>query len=121
MLSAVSTRSQAPEKPMLERRHYARFVVANCDGVLRIGRDVVITAAANELIAIGSKPMTLGELLTMEMMVDGHADRVAVRVEESRPVVVAGSIWHRILLMPVDVNGQPVEEASNIQQESNAK
>ena len=83
----------------------ARFVAANNKGVMRVARDVTVTSTAGGLVAISNEPSTVGDALTIEMVVDGQVERVAVRVEESRPIVVAGAIRHRIRLSRVDPNG----------------
>ena len=90
---------------MSGRRSAARFVAANNKGVMRVARDVTVTSTAGGLVAISNEPSTVGDALTIEMVVDGQVERVAVRVEESRPIVVARAIRHRIRLSRVDPNG----------------
>ena len=89
----------------MRRRSQARFVVANDEGVLRVAHDVTLTSTAGGLVAISIEPSTVGDALTIEMVVDGQIERVPVRVEESRPIIVDGEIRHRIRLSRVDPNG----------------
>ena len=65
---------------------------------MRVARDVAVSIVGGELVAISTVPATVGEWLTMEMIVDGQLSEVAVRVEESLPIVVARTIRHRIRL-----------------------
>ncbi|MQA28849.1 MAG: hypothetical protein GEU82_03275 [Luteitalea sp.] len=91
---------------MSGRRRHARFVVADSEGVLRVACDVMVTATEDALIAISSEPAAVGEMLTIEMNVDGHVDRAPVRVEESRPVAAGGIVRHRIRLSRVVPTGR---------------
>jgi len=83
---------------MSGRRSGTRFVLANNEGMLRVAWDVSVSVVARELVAISTVPATVGECLTLEMIVDGQLSEVAVRVEESLPIVVARAIRHRIRL-----------------------
>jgi hypothetical protein len=69
---------------------------------MRVARDVDVISTANELVAISTEPSTVGDALTLEIVVGNHTARVAVRVEDSRPIVVAGAIRHRIRLSRTD-------------------
>jgi hypothetical protein len=90
---------------MSGRRSHARFVVASNDGVLQVARDVSVVSCERELVAISREPETIGDALTLEMIVDGHVEQVAVRVSGSQPIVDAGSIRYRIQLARVDPGG----------------
>ena len=72
---------------------------------MRVARDVTVTCTAAGMVATSKEPSIVGDAVTIEMMVDGQVERVAARVEDSRPIVVAGKIWHRIRLSRVDPNG----------------
>jgi hypothetical protein len=72
---------------------------------MRVARDVTVTCTAGGMVATSKEPSIVGDAVTIEMVVDGQVERVAARVEESRPIVVAGTIWHRIRLSRVDANG----------------
>jgi hypothetical protein len=81
---------------MSGRRSDARFVIANGEGVLRVARDVTITSRGSEMVAISKEPATRGDAMTVDMVVDGHVHRVAVRIEESLPIVTGGVIRYQI-------------------------
>jgi len=91
---------------MSGRRKHARFVVSSNDGVLQVARDVSVIWTDGEPVAISSAPATVGDSLRIETIVDGVIAQFAVRVEESRPIVVAGAIRHRIRMTRVDPNGR---------------
>jgi hypothetical protein len=90
---------------MSGRRSDARFVVASGEGVLRVARDVTITSTSSEIVAISKEPASRGDAMTVDMVVDGHVHRVAVRVEESLPIVTDGVIRYRIRLSRIDLVG----------------
>jgi hypothetical protein len=94
---------------MSGRRSDARFVITNGHGVLRVGRDVTITSANREMVAISKEPATRGDTMTVDMVLDGYVHRVAVRVEESRPIVTDGMIRYEIRLSPLDPGGKAVD------------
>jgi len=83
---------------MCGRRSDARFVIANSEGVLRVARDVTILSTDNEMVALSREPATYGDKMTVDMVVDGHVHRIAVRVEESLPIVTGGVIRYQIRL-----------------------
>jgi predicted aconitase with swiveling domain len=76
-------------------------VVAN-ESVLRVARDVDVISTTKGLVVISNEPSIVGDALMLEMVVDNHIARVAVRVEDSQPIVVAGAIRHRIGLSRTD-------------------
>jgi ATP-dependent protease HslVU (ClpYQ) peptidase subunit len=96
------------------RRSHARVVVANNEAVLQVARDVTVISTDADLVAICSEALSAGDALTIEIVVDGQVDRIAVRVKESRPIVVAGTIRHRIRLMRIDSDGQATEGDTRI-------
>jgi hypothetical protein len=81
---------------MCGRRSDARFIIANGEGVLRVARDVTILSTDSEMVAISREPATYGDTMTVDMVVDGHIHRIAVRVEESLPIVTGGVIRYQI-------------------------
>ena len=95
---------------MTDRRGHARIVVANNEGVLQEARDVTVISTDPDLVAICGEPATLGDALTLEMVVDGLVDRIAVRVKESRPIVVAEAIRYRIRMTRENPSGQAAED-----------
>ena len=87
---------------MSGRRAQARFVVVANESVLRVARDVDVVSTTKGLVVISNEPSIVGDALMLEMVVDNHIARVAVRVEDSQPIVVAGAIRHRIGLSRTD-------------------
>ena len=62
-------------------------------------RDVLLQRAGDhELIAISREPGLLGEAVVVEFPADQVTDRMRARVVESQPVVVGGSVRHRLKL-----------------------
>lgn len=93
---------------MFGRRSDARFVVANNESVLRVVRDVTIISTGREFVAISHEALAVGDALTIEMLVGSQIAHVAVRVEDSSPIVVAGVIRHRIRLSRVGPTVQAI-------------
>jgi hypothetical protein len=89
------------EVRMSGRRNYHRYGVANAGGSLRVVRDVVVQpGAGNEFVVISDEPAAIGDLLTLERMVDGFHTSIEVAVVDSRPAIVNGSMRHRVRLKP---------------------
>jgi len=62
-------------------------------------RDVVVQRAGNEeVIAISREPGVLGEAVVIEFPADEASAGLQARVVESQPVVVNGTVRHRLRL-----------------------
>ncbi len=62
-------------------------------------RDVVVPrACSKEVIAISQEAGVLGEAVTVEMPTEEAGSRVRARIVESLPVVVNGTVRHRLRL-----------------------
>lgn len=84
---------------MAGRRRHERFAPAQpWDGALKVLRDVIVQREGESLVAIGQLPGVIGEQLTLDVAGGGHVVTCRVRVEESRPVILDGSVRHRIRL-----------------------
>ena len=85
---------------MSGRRSHHRFAVANpWEGAMRILRDVVVDRTSrDELMAVCHVPGVLGETMTLDLMGGGLTLGLRVRVIESRPVIIAGAVRHRLRL-----------------------
>ena len=85
---------------MAGRRAHPRFAVANpWEGAMRILRDVVVDRTSrDEVMAVSQAPGVLGETMTLDLMGGGVTLGFRVRVLESRPVIIAGSVRHRLRL-----------------------
>lgn len=102
------------EVPMSGRRSHTRFAVASpWSGAIRMLRDVVVARAdRHELLAITHSAAVVGEELSLDLIGGGHSVAIKVRVLESRPVVVDGTVRHRVrLALPESVLAEP--EASS--------
>jgi hypothetical protein len=85
---------------MSGRRSHPRFAVASpWEGSLRVLKDVVIQRSQpEELLAISHTAGVLGEEMTLDLIGSGQTLALRVNVVESRPVIVDGSVRHRIRL-----------------------
>jgi hypothetical protein len=95
---------------MSGRRSHPRFAVATpWDGAVRILRDVVVNRTADdELLAISNTAAVVGEMQTLELMGGGYTAMVRVRVLDSRPIIIDGTVRHRIRLGLVEMQQEPV-------------
>lgn len=104
---------------MSGRRSHPRFAVAApWDGAVRVLRDVVVDRVdREELLAVSVAPAVAGEEMSLDLVGGGRALELRVRVIESRPVIVSGSVRHRIRLgvlhvaTPVELPAAPVLES----------
>jgi len=85
---------------MTGRRSHPRFAVGNpWDGAIRVLRDVVVDRTSpDEVLAVSQAPGVLGETMRLDLMGGGLTLALHVTVLESRPVIVGGSVRHRIRL-----------------------
>jgi hypothetical protein len=89
---------------MAGRRRHARFEMANAEGVLRVLTDVSVhRATAGEFVATGCDAAVPGELVTIHIA--GVRD-VRARVLDSRPVLLNGSVRHRLRLEALAGEGE---------------
>ena len=88
---------------MSGRRSHPRFAVATpWDGAMRVLRDVVVDRVdTHELMAVSHAPAIIGEEMSLDLVGAGTSMELRVRVVESRPVIVDGSVRHRIRLSVV--------------------
>jgi hypothetical protein len=100
---ARGSRARSEHKAHMHgRRSHARFIVASNEGVLNAAWDVVVVSDEGTLFAFSGEPAIVGDLLTIELIIGDEVEHLAVRVEESLPMVDAGMIRHRIRLRRVD-------------------
>src|SRR5262245_57252898 len=84
---------------MSKRRSHQRYVVTNANGSLKVVSDVSIWRDDEDMfVAISEAPAAAGEPLMLEQIVNGETISVPVTVVESRPMLVAGRIRHRLRL-----------------------
>jgi hypothetical protein len=66
---------------------------------MRVLKDVVIQRTdREELLAISHAAGVIGEEMTLDLMGSGETLALKVNVVESRPVIIDGSVRHRIRL-----------------------
>ena len=96
---------------MSGRRSHPRFMVATpWDGAMRVLRDVVIQRTnRDELQAVSHVPGVAGEEMTLDLMGAGATLGLKVRVVDSRPVMVEGSVRHRIRLAVLNAEEDAAE------------
>ena len=88
----------------MPRRRQPRFWPGDAwDGSLRILNDVELEGYANgEFQVVGDTPRGRGELLTLDLVGSQTAQRLKVRVVDSKPFVADAGIRHRMRLAVVD-------------------
>jgi hypothetical protein len=98
---------------MSGRRSHPRFGVSEpWSGAIRVLRDVVVNRSdADELLAVSHVAGVVGEQLSLDLLGGGASLGLKVTVLDSRPVIVNGSVRHRLRLGMVTaaVNEQPHE------------
>ena len=82
------------------RRSQPRFSVVNpWEGTMRVLRDVVVDRNGDsELYAVSVAPGVVGEEMSLELITGVSRRSLRVRVTDSRPVIVAGGVQHRLQL-----------------------
>ena len=88
---------------MSGRRSHVRFaVIRSPEGTLRVMRDVLVERADDgEVIAVGREAGVTAEVVAVEFPAGDATAALRVRVIESQPIVVNGSIRHRLRLREV--------------------
>ena len=88
---------------MLGRRSHERLILSEpAEGTLRVCHDVILLESGEgELLALGRQPGIVGEVLSVDAADAMLAPGSPVRVMDSRPVIVEGSIRHRVRLEPI--------------------
>lgn len=91
---------------MSGRRSHPRFAVASpWEGSLRVLKDVVVQRTEREeLLAISHTAGVLGEEMTLDLLGSGKTLALRVHVIESRPVIIEGTVRHRLRLRMVSVS-----------------
>jgi len=85
---------------MRGRRRDQRFILATpWEGTLRLPLDVIIESQTDrEVWVLSTVPAHRDEIFTLDAIEPAAADAWQVRVEESVPVLVDGSVRHRLRL-----------------------
>ena len=98
---------------MSGRRGHQRSTIGSPgSGAVRVLRDVVIERMDHEeLVVISQTPAVTGEEMSLQLFSPSGNIAMTVRVLDSRPVVIAGSMRHRLRVMVMTV--VPPEVRSN--------
>ena len=76
---------------------------------MRVLKDVVVQRAQREeLLAISHTAGVLGEEMTLDLIGSGQTLALRVHVVESRPVIIDGSVRHRLRLRVVAADATAV-------------
>jgi hypothetical protein len=101
---------------MSGRRSHPRFAVATpWNGAIRILRDVVVNRTGDhELLAVSNAAAVVGDVQTLELIGAGQSAQLRVRVVDSRPVIIDGTVRHRIRLAMLDVPAAAILEDATV-------
>lgn len=115
LAKGVSRATVFPENRRFEvlvfgRRGHARFTIGrSARGELRVLRDVIVQHVdENEFLVIGREAAATGAVLTLEIAELDAGAPIGVRVLESYPVAVDGTMRHRLRLQRI----RPVREGA---------
>ena len=87
---------------MSVRRRSSRLQVLNANGLLRVWRDVTgHRSETGDYLVISNEAGIKGERLTL-YLASGTGRSIPVRVLESRPVILDGSVRHELRLSPLE-------------------
>jgi hypothetical protein len=85
------------------RRSHPRFLLSNCDGVLSMLREVSVRQTpTGELVVVDRESRQVGDVLTLETLVNGTPISTRVHVIASSPIVRGGTVLHELRLMPLN-------------------
>lgn len=93
---------------MSGRRSHPRFAIAtSAEAVLRVLRDVTVERVdESEIIAISRDAGVVGEQLKLDTTTEENRCTKDVRIVESRPIVIDGTVRHRLRLANLSQVGQ---------------
>ena len=78
------------------------MATANFEGVFSVLHDVVVSKTeSGEVLAMDREPHQVGELATLETVVENVIVSTKVKVVACRPIVENGDLVHQIRLAPV--------------------
>ena len=102
---------------MSGRRSHVRFAVVRApQGVLRVMHDVIVEqATSGEVVAISREPGVFGEPVVIEFPAAEPAGEMRAQVIESHPVVVDGTVRHRLRLQALGAGLPPGDAESEPQ------
>jgi hypothetical protein len=89
---------------------------------MRVLRDVVVDRVSREeLLVISQAPAIVGEDMSLDLVGAGTTMELRVRVIESRPVIIEGTVRHRIRLSVMQPGAEmEVADAPIVELQTNA-
>lgn len=102
---------------MFVRRRDSRLEIGSAHGVLRVWQDVSLhRTEAGDYLVISSQARSKGERLTIHL---ATSDRpVHVRVLDSRPTLLEGTVCHQVRLQPMPDDASGTHEATRHDRET---
>jgi hypothetical protein len=96
---------------MSGRRGHQRSTIGSpASGAVRVLRDVVIERMDHEeLVVISQGPAVIGEEMSLQLFSPSGCIALTVRVLDSRPVVIAGSMQHRLRVVVMKQGAQETQ------------
>lgn len=92
------------------------MAITNFEGVLSVLHDVVVSSTdSGEVVAVDREPHQVGELATLETVVNHVVVSTIVKVVACRPIVDNGGVLHQMRLVPLEA-GVLVEENNESKQ-----
>jgi hypothetical protein len=77
-------------------------------------------AERDELLVISNAAGIVGETLSLDLIGGGEAVAVKVRVIDSRPVIIDGTVRHRVRLSQVQPQPEPLPTPGGVAERSTA-
>ena len=102
------------------RRHQRLAIGSQTNGAVRVLRDAVIERVDHqELVALSQAPAAVGDEMFMELFSGHGCLALQVRVLDSCPVVIGGSVRHRLRVrvtragaLETEPKGRPLADSS---------
>ena len=97
---------------MSGRRGHQRSTIGSFggDAVVRVLRDVVIERMDREqLVVISQTPAVIGEEMSLQLFSPSACIELNVRVLDSRPIVIVGSMRHRLRVVVMKQGAQETQ------------
>jgi hypothetical protein len=115
-LFSVQRSCALSEAGMVDRRDHERLALrVPLEGTVRVLKDVVVEhGTARELVVVSQAPAVVGEDMTLDLMGGAACVTLRVRVLESRPVLVSGTLRHQVRLSVLDSTGRESDEARGV-------
>jgi hypothetical protein len=113
---AFASAAFVSEVYMSGRRSHVRYaVIQSPEGTFRVLRDILVQRKrAGEIIAVAQEPGVLGEAVSVAFPAAEGGTPVRARVVESQPIIVDGSVRHRLTLQELDAGRPSHDETRDV-------